>query len=149
MRAQTLGTRFAGRPLHFSGVFPVAEGLAFVDGGLATGQGKLDLCLSVAEIDTEWDQGETLLGDRPGDAVDLPTMEQELALPLRVVPALAGKVIWADVGSDQKRLAMTNLGVGVLEFHLPLPQRLHLRAKKNHPCLEAVDHRIVATGPPI
>src|SRR5215207_3502531 len=65
-------------------------------------------------------------------------MEQQLARPLGLV-VLARRLVWRDVHVAQPDLAVSHLGVGVLQLDATLAQRLHLGALEHDPGLELVE----------
>src|SRR6185503_6967436 len=70
-------------------VGPLADRLAFVGRLLSAGEAELDLGAAPHPVESQRDQGVAALLDLAGELVDLAPVQQELPVPLRLVPELA------------------------------------------------------------
>ena len=142
-------SRLRDGPLDLPVGVALLEGLSLVVGGLALGQTQFDFGLPLLEVNLKRDERQALFGDLAPDSVDLPTMEQQLPLPFRLVATVAGELVGGDVGADQKGLAAFDQSVRVFEIETPLTQRFDLGPEKGESRLDRLDNHVVATGPPI
>src|SRR5207244_12271329 len=105
---------------------------------LAARERELDLDAAVPEIEPRRYDGEALLRDRRGEALDLPPVEEELARPVGVVVGAVPLRVLGHVEVDEPRLTVTHLCVRLLQRRIALAQRLDLRAGEHDARLHAV-----------
>ncbi len=105
----------------------------------------LDLGLTVAKVDAEGDQGEGLAGlGLLGEVSDLMTMDEQLALAIRVVAPEAGtKAPWGDVEAEQPQLMAIDPGIGISDLGLTFAQALDLGALEDHTTFEGLKDVVV------
>ena len=116
---------------------------------LALDQRDLDLRMGALEVERKGHAGDPLGRDGAGPAVELPPVQQQLAVPLRQVVGPGARPIGGDVRPDQVRFAVPKLDVGVLQLGPSLPQRLHLGAGEDQAGLGAVVDEVVVKGLPV
>src|ERR1035437_5797450 len=69
------------RPVHFPGRITFGQVLTLVVGPLTAVETEFPLDVPIPEVQRKRDQGQTLLGDLAGQAVDFLAMEQEFPDP--------------------------------------------------------------------
>ncbi len=87
--------------------------------------------------------GQAPLLDLPREPLDLPAMEQELAVPQGIMVEDVGRLVRADVALDEKNLAAPDLGVALLEADAAGPDRFHLAPDEGHSGLEGFEDDVV------
>src|SRR5207237_3894227 len=79
----------------------------------AASQAELDLCpATLTDVEAERDDRLALLLRPPEELVDLGSMEEELARPLRLVVVAVALLERRDVGADEPRLALLDPAEG-------------------------------------
>src|SRR5262252_3567810 len=95
-------------PSHGTVCFPlqlsIPDRVSLVVQALALDQSNLHLGPRSFEIEREGDAGDAACGHRTGPAVELATMEQELAVSLRQVVGPGPRAVGRDVRAHQIRL---------------------------------------------
>src|SRR5439155_853936 len=81
--------------------------------------------------------------------LDLLAVQQQLPVPLGVMPELARRGVRADVGADEEELVAEEARVRVLQVRAMVAQRLDLAADEGEARLEALGDRVVVKGPPV
>src|SRR5205085_4871341 len=89
---------------------------------LAAADRDLRLHAPVPEVEPGRDEREALLAYLAVQAVDLPAVEEQLPRPVRVVVGAVSLPVLRNVQPDEPRLAVPNLGVGLLQGRLAVAQ---------------------------
>ena len=93
------------------------------------GQGDLDLRPPIAEVQRGGNERQGLLLGLAHQLVDLGSVHQQLALPVRVVGAHpGGELPRRDVELEEPELPVVDPGVGLAELGLAFAERLDLGA---------------------
>ena len=116
---------------------------------LPAGHRDLDFRPAVPEIDAGRDEGEAALGRLAGELGQLPPVDQELAVPLRLVVEPVAHRVLGDLAADQPEFAVVDLGVGPVQGAVPVPQALDLGPDQDDPALEPVGQLVLVGRPPV
>src|SRR5262245_16196946 len=116
---------------------------------LAARQRQLDLGPGALEVDPGRDHRQALALEAAYQALDLVTVEEQLARALGIVVLHAGGGVGRDVGVSQPDLAVLDHRVGVADLGLSLAQRLDLAAGQLDPRLELLDQLVLVRGAPV
>src|SRR5262249_18944023 len=130
-------------PVHLAAHLALAKRRALVVELLTTREPDLELRPAALEVEPERHQREPALGDLAGQALDLPLVEEQLAIPLRIVVGVGAVAVWADVTAEEPPLAVPHRSVGVLEVHQSGAQGLHLRPAQDEPGLERLEDLVL------
>src|SRR5262245_4086371 len=106
---------------------------------LAAGERELDLRAAVLEVHPRRHERQPALAHLADERRDLPAMEEQLAVAVRIVVHDVRLPVLGDVRADQPDLAVAYVGVCLLERGAAVPERLHLRAREHEPRLEALE----------
>src|SRR6185312_4543892 len=128
---RALTTAAGHRTVDLTLALPLLGVFTFVPALLAVDQGQLGLHAPLLFIQRQGHQRAPFLANLSGQALDLAPVEQQLALAARVVVALIGEGVHADVHLVQPGLATVEIGEGVDQGHLPGADRLDLRADQH------------------
>ena len=133
--------------LHLAVAVALADDLAFLVGLFPPGQGELHLDLvSGGYDDLGGDQRQALFLDLAQQTLYLPPVEQQFALPQRLMVETVGRRIGADVAAYQKHLSVTDLGVAFLEADPPLPDRLDFTPLQGDSRFETLQELVIEIG---
>src|SRR5579871_2820268 len=105
---------------------------------LALRERELDLHLARLEVELGRHDGEALLRDTGREPLELLAMEKELARPVGIVVRAVPLRVLRHVETEEPALAVTHLGVRLLQRRLPAAQRLDLRPLQNETGFEPV-----------
>jgi two-component system response regulator RegX3 len=128
---------------------PLGDVAALVAQLLTPPQSDLDLGPAVLEVETCRHERQASLAHPTGETIDLAPVEQQLAIPLRIVVRDATLVIGGDVETDEPELTTALLGESLLKRDPPLAQRLHLGAREHEACFDALEQLVLVTGTPV
>src|SRR6266446_2567119 len=131
------------RSLHVSVGLALRDVAALVSTLLAPGQRELDLRPPVLEVELRRNERQTPLGDLAGQGVDLFPVEEEFAVPIRIMIGEIALVVDRDVGADQPGLPLADIRVGLLERGPAVPKGLHLCAGQHDPRLDPLEQMVV------
>ena len=115
------------------------EFFALCDGQLTFGD-------AVAEINFQRDNRHPLLLGLDEQAVDFAPVEQQLALPERVVISRSAGKVLRNVEIHEPRFPAPYFGVGVAKRSLAFPEGFHLCADENKACFEFIEQFVVVGG---
>src|ERR1039457_217761 len=110
------------RPVHFPGRITFGQVLALVVGPLTAGETEFHLDVPIPEVQRKRDQGQTLLGDLAGQAVNLLAMQQELPDPPGRVVGPGAPDVLRDVHVVQPHLVAGDLREPVRQRRTALAQ---------------------------
>src|SRR5688572_2158590 len=137
-------------PLDLALGFPVRDVPALVVELLAAPEPQLQLRLaSRRDVDLERDEGQALGLGLAQELVDLPAMEQQLPVPLRLMVGPVAAFPGRDVGADQPRLAPLDSRERVGEIDLARPDGLDLGPGQHDAGLHRVLDRVLVAGAPV
>ena len=98
------------------------------------------------DIHLQRDQGDPLILEGPGQAVNLLLVQEELPVTQRVLIEVGPVVVLTDVNIHQPGLPVLDLGKPVLEVDPVSPDRFDLGPGQHQPRLISVRYKIVVTG---
>src|SRR5262245_53050621 len=139
----------AGRLVHLAAHLALADGRALVVELASARQPDLDLGPPGLEVEPEGDEGQPPLGYLAGEPRDLPAVQEQLPVALRIVVGVGPVAVGIDVAAEQPRLTVADGGVGILERHLAVAQRLHLGPPQNEPGLDGLEDLVLVPRAPV
>ena len=145
----SFGLKAVGFPVSFQLSFfiPPADGFALVVLALAPGQGQGHLGLALLEVDFKRDQRQAFFIDLADQALDFIFMQQQLAGALRVVVAVGGKRVGADMHlMDEDFPLVVDLGVSIFQVDPAEPQRFDFGAAQGQAGFIFVLDKIIEAG---
>jgi hypothetical protein len=135
---------------HLAARIPLGDVAPAVVELLAPRQAQLDLGAAASgDVQPERDERQALGPEPALQLVDLGPVEEELAVPLRLMAPAVGLSEWRDVGADQPRLIVLDPGVRVGQVDLAGPDRLDLGPGEGEACLERLGDRELVASPSI
>src|SRR5450759_62349 len=130
-------------PVGFPEAFALANRFALVVELLALHQSDLDFHSRALEVELQRNAGHARARDGLGPAVELPAVEEHLAVALGAVARPRGGSVWRDVRSDQVRLPVAKLDERVLQVGSSFAKRFHLAPDEGEPRLHALLDEVV------
>ena len=121
----------------------LGDRIALVVELFASTEPELNLYARAREIEREGNKGNSLLRDETEKLEDLALVHQKLALTHRVAIEDISVLIGTDVHTDDEKLAVLEVAVGVLEIDRACAQTFDLRAEKLDARLVFFVHEIV------
>src|SRR5439155_5994625 len=137
------------RAVDLPALHPLADRRALVVELLPDAESQLRLRPPARPVEPQRHERQAPLLDPAPQALDLLAMQQQLAVPLRVVSELARRCIRADVCADEEELVAEEARVRILQVRPMIAQRLDLAADERQARLEALADRVVVEGPPV
>ncbi len=116
---------------------------------LTPGKRELDLGPAILEVELRRDERQALLGDLTRQGVDLLPVEEELAIPIRVMVGEIPLVVDRDVRADKPGLPASHVRIGLLERSAAIPERLDLRPGQHETGLHSLEEVVVVPGPTV
>src|SRR5438445_3988169 len=138
-----LGAPALQGPFHLPLGIAVGEVAALVDPLLAAGDGDLDLHAPVLPVEAGRNEGQAPLPHLAVERVDLAPVEEELPRPGRIVVRTVALVVRLDLGADEPRVAVADLGVGLAERGAAVAEGLDLGAAEDEAGLDPVHPLLV------
>ncbi len=119
--------------VHFALRILFAHILPFVIFLLSPAQSELDLCYPpLVKIDFKGHQGESAFANLSREPLQLPSVNEELSVPQRLVVAVSPLRIFGDMEVDEKKLFVKNPHKAVTDIDFSVPKRLYLGPLKDH-----------------
>src|SRR6185437_3275263 len=138
--------RAAKLAIHF---FPF-DRLALIVLLLSLGDPDLHFCPPAFEIDRQRNQRRRFLLGFRGQAFDLATMGQQLAVALGLMVIDQGRLlVRIDVGAVENQLTIFDAGPGILQLGFAGPERFHFAADQHDPAFDLATDKIIVQRPAI
>src|SRR5690606_10221957 len=141
-------TGFSHRAVDLTLRVTLRRGLTLVVELLAPRHADIDLCPAVLQAHAQRDKRHPLLLRRPNQVVDLTTMREELARPIRIMVRPATVRIRRNMAADQPQFAVIDAHISLGDGDLAIPNRLDLCSCQHDAGLELfLDEVIVKRAP--
>src|SRR5207302_3043681 len=134
------------RPLDLPFCVSRRNRLALVVEALALGQADLQLDAVPFPVEPQRYEGQAFLFDRDAQADDLGAVQQQLALPLRLVIRAMPSFIRTDMDVDEERLSPTEANVAFAQVGAAVTQRLDLGPLQLDAGLDRFEDEVVVIG---
>src|SRR5207302_1944236 len=99
---------------------------------LASSERELDLGTTVLEVEPRRHERQAALRDLARERGELLLVQEQLAVPVRVVVRQVPLVVDRDVGTDEPGLPAANVRIGLLERGAAVAKRFHLGPRQDN-----------------